>query len=246
MKLGRTPAWSALSILLVLLCLPGPAWGAPGDKAKRSERENPAFAPVTENPALPRVLIIGDSISIGYTLGVRSLLEGEANVLRIPVNGGPTTNGVKNLENWLGTGKWDVIHFNWGLHDIKYMKDGKTDMAGEWQVPPDDYRKNLESLVKRLKATGARLIWATTTPVPQGSAGRVKGDEVKVNAVAAELMKANGVAVDDLYAMVLPQLQQCQLPANVHFTDEGYALLARQVADSILEALQPGPKGGGK
>ena len=246
MKFRRIGAWSVFPILMVLLCLPGLAWGAPGEKAKKSERENPAFAPVTENPALPRVLIIGDSISIGYTLGVRSLLEGKANVLRIPINGGPTKMGMESIDEWIGAGKWDVIHFNWGLHDIKHMKDGKTDMAGKWQVAPDDYRKNLETLVKRLKATGAKLIWATTTPVPEGVAGRVKGDEVKVNAVAAEVMKANGVAVDDLYARVLPNLQQYQRPANVHFTDEGYTLLAKQVAESILEALQAAPKAGGK
>jgi hypothetical protein len=66
---------------------------------------------------LPRVLLIGDSISMGYTLDVRELLKGKANVHRIPTNGGPTTNGLKNIKAWLGDSKWDVIHFNWGLHD---------------------------------------------------------------------------------------------------------------------------------
>lgn len=241
MKYDSVRTWSVLLILLFPLCLTGLAGGAPEKKAKTPERQNPAFAPVTEDPALPRVLIIGDSISIGYTLDVRRLLEGRANVLRIPVNGGPTSRGVESLDEWLGTGKWDVIHFNWGLHDVKRMKDGKMNGSGEWQVAPDIYRKNLETLVGKLKATGARLIWATTTPVPEGAGGRVKGDEVKANAIAAEVMRANGVAVDDLYARVLPQLQQHQRPANVHFTGEGYAFLAGQVADGILEALKAAP-----
>ncbi len=59
------------------------------------------------------MLLIGDSISIGYTMPVRKLLEGKANVHRIPTNGGPTKNGIANIDNWLGTKKWDVIHFNW-------------------------------------------------------------------------------------------------------------------------------------
>src|SRR5712671_3671107 len=80
-----------------------------------------ALTPIQDQPGLPRVLLIGDSISIGYTPGVRELLKGRANVHRIPANGGPTKNGIANIEKWLGTGKWDVIHYNWGIHDLKYM-----------------------------------------------------------------------------------------------------------------------------
>ncbi len=242
MKQAKLRANFTLPALIVLSCIAALVQAAPEKKAGTPESENPAFAPIAENPALPRVLLIGDSISIGYTLDVRRLLEGKANVLRIPVNGGPTTNGMESLEKWLGTGKWDVIHFNWGLHDIKHMKDGKINMTGDWQVPAGMYKKNLETLVGKLKATGAKLVWATTTPVPEGADGRIKDDEVRANAIAAEVMKANGVAVDDLYARVLPQLQQYQRPNNVHFTDEGYAFLARQVADSSLAALKAAPK----
>src|SRR5438552_3449750 len=80
----------------------------------RGEAGSP-YKTVVEAPGLPSVLIIGDSISEGYTLQVRKLLEGKANVLRIPQNGGPARLAVPLLEGWLGTKKWDVIHFNWGL-----------------------------------------------------------------------------------------------------------------------------------
>ena len=76
---------------------------------------NPAMRPIQDVPGLPRMLLIGDSISIGYTLPVRERLAGKANVHRIPENGGPTTNGLARLDAWLGTQRWDVIHFNWGL-----------------------------------------------------------------------------------------------------------------------------------
>ena len=220
--------FAVLIILAICLCAVAPA---------ADEKDNPAFAPVVENPALPRVLLIGDSISIGYTLGVRARLAGRANVLRIPENGGPTTRGIQSIDAWLGSGKWDVIHFNWGLHDIKHMKDGKTDPAGGWQVSPDAYRANLEKLVTRLKATGARLIWAATTPVPEGTGTRVPGDEIKVNAIAAEIMRKHGIPVDDLHASVLPKLATLQLPRNVHFTRDGYDFLAGCVAESIAQAL---------
>jgi acyl-CoA thioesterase-1 len=197
-----------------------------------------AFRFVKESPALPRVLLIGDSISIGYTPAVQDLLAGKANVLRIPMNGGDTRRGLENLSDWLGDRKWDVIHFNFGLHDLKYMKDGKLDLTGERGVQPEDYGKNLGLLVERLADTGAELIWATTTPVPEGSDGRAPGDAAKYNAIAAKVMKEHGVATDDLHNHVLPELEKHQRPANVHFTEEGSAFLAEQVAKSILEALE--------
>ncbi|MGH9342569.1 MAG: SGNH/GDSL hydrolase family protein, partial [Terriglobia bacterium] len=73
--------------------------------------------PVKDDPGLPRVLLIGDSISIYYTITVRNSLKGKANVHHIPVNGGNTEFALNHLDDWLGIGKWDVIHFNWGLHD---------------------------------------------------------------------------------------------------------------------------------
>jgi acyl-CoA thioesterase-1 len=80
---------------------------------------NPALREVPDVPGLPRVLLIGDSISIGYTEPVRAELTNKANLHRIPENGAATIVGVKNLENWLSSSKWDVIHFNFGLHDLR-------------------------------------------------------------------------------------------------------------------------------
>ncbi len=194
---------------------------------------NAAMRPITDDPQLPRVLLIGDSISIGYTLEVRRLLAGRANVHRIPTNGGPTTRGVAELENWLGTNHWDVIHFNWGLHDLK------LDTNGLHQVELGAYEANLRQLVARLKASGAKLIWATTTPVPEGKLNppRRPADVVSYNAAAARVMREAGITVNDLYAFALPRLSEVQLPANVHFRPQGSVKLARQVATVITEAL---------
>jgi acyl-CoA thioesterase-1 len=216
---------------------------APKDGKKKAPRKpNPSLAAITDTPGLPRVLLIGDSISIGYTLDVREMLKGKANVHRIPTNGGPTTNGVTNLSKWLGEGKWDVIHFNWGLHDLKYIgEDPKvrvspTAPGAHPQVALAEYEKNLATLVTQMKATGAKLIWCNTTPVP-ASDGRVEGDEAKYNEAAARVMTAHGVPTNDLCAHAKANLAKVQLPANVHFSPEGSRYLAEKVAAAIREAL---------
>jgi lysophospholipase L1-like esterase len=91
-----------------------------------------------------------------------------------------------------------------------------------------------------LKATNAQLIWANTTPVPPGEAGRIEGDAVRYNAVAEKIMQENGIVVNDLHAHILPRMKQFQTaPDNVHFTSEGSRVLAEKVAASIREQLDP-------
>jgi arylsulfatase A-like enzyme/lysophospholipase L1-like esterase len=189
--------------------------------------------PIQDVPGLPRVLIIGDSISIGYTQPVRDLLKGKANVHRIPQNGGPTKLGVQKIDAWLGASKWDVIHFNWGIHDLKFMPDGKR------QVEPAEYEQNLRALVAKLKTTGAKLIWATITPIPNGELvpPRRFGDVAEYNAIARRVMKESGVAIDDLNDVITPQLATLQRPQDVHYTPEGSAFLAREVAKCLEAAL---------
>lgn len=206
-------------------------------------RVNP-LQPITDIPGLPRVLLIGDSISIGYTLPVRQLLEGQANVHRPAENGGPTTNGLTKLDKWLGNGKWDVIHWNFGLHDLKFMgPDGHNladpnDPTSKLQVSPDDYKHNLQQIVDRLKQTGAKLIWRNTTPVPPGAKGRIVGDAVRYNEIASQVMRENNLASHDLYEFALSRMDTIMLDANVHFTPAGYEQLAGEVASKIKTALR--------
>jgi len=187
--------------------------------------------------------LIGDSISIGYTVPVRKLLEGKANVHRPPANCGPTTRGLEHLDAWLGEGDWDVIHFNWGLHDLKYMGPNGENLAdptapaSRQQVPIDQYEANLEKLVKRLSETGAELIWCATTPVPPGARGRVVGDSARYNAAAARVMEEHDIPINDLYGFVKPRMRDLMQPANVHFTPKGSHELAKQVTAAIEKAL---------
>lgn len=222
--------------------------GVPGDTPPKTDKIPAHFKTAYANPAdtagLQRVLLIGDSISEGYTVPVRKRLDGKAAVHRIPKNGQATDFGLANLKTWLGDGKWDVIHFNWGLWDICYRNpEAKTQgnrdkVNGKLSVTPAQYRENLEKLVAILKQTGARLVWCSTTPVPEDEIGRVQGDEVKYNAIAAEIMVKNGIAIDDLYAHALKKGPSAYIEAaNVHFSEAGYDYLAEAVAASIAKAM---------
>lgn len=178
---------------------------------------------VADQPGLPRVLLIGDSISRGYTLPVRARLAGRANVHRAPENCGPTANGLKKLAVWLGAGKWDVIHFNFGIHDRA--------------TPEADYAAQLAELHARLRATGATLIWASSTPLPAESRYGADAAIVRRNEIAARVMAVHGTRVDDLYTYISPRLADYQKRNDVHFSDAGYDFLGEHVAREIARAL---------
>jgi acyl-CoA thioesterase-1 len=232
-----TPFPALLRLLAGVLLLPAAALAAEKQPAKAP---NAVLAAITDTPGLPRVLLIGDSISMGYTLPVRARLAGKANVHRPPVNCGDTARGVASLDQWLGAGRWDVIHFNFGLHDLKYL-DAKGQLAapdqGRQVHSPAQYEANLRKIVARLQRTGARLVFATTTPVPAGSQGRVADDALRYNATARQVMAENGVALNDLHALAAANLPALQRPVNVHFTDTGSARLAEEVAAQITALL---------
>lgn len=203
----------------------------------------------TTAPDLPNVLLLGDSISIGYTPFVKEILEGRAHVFRpVLADGNPencsgTTNGVKHIDRWLGDSRWDVIHFNFGLHDIKHVDPvtGKdSGNAGDpLQAELKQYMANLKYIVGRLQLTGAKLIFATTTPVPEGKVSPLREPEnvVKYNLAAVKWLKRKKIAVNDLYAFAMPILTEIQRPQNVHFTDSGSETLGKEVASQILRYL---------
>ncbi|MCP9767848.1 SGNH/GDSL hydrolase family protein [Lacihabitans sp. LS3-19] len=198
---------------------------------------------------LPKILIIGDSISIGYTPFVQEILIGKAMVSRpmnengVAENCEGTSNGILKIDAWIGNTKWDLIHFNFGLHDLKHVKpdtgENSNNPDDPLQVEKKQYRKNLKEIVAKLKATNAKLIFATTTPYPDGELKPLRdpGMSAEYNAIALKIMKANNIPVNDLYAFVLPRLGELQRPMNVHFTDEGSHELAKQCVKSIEQVL---------
>ena len=206
--------------------------------------QNAAMAEIKDVANLPRILLIGDSISIAYTLPVRNLLQGKANVHRIPVNGTGSGAGVTGIQQWVGTGTWSVIVFNFGIHDAKiWSQDGQPALpraAGQPATSLEKYAENLRQIIRRLRPTGARLIFATTTPIPEVTTGRWFDSIPARNAVAVQVMQSNGVAICDLYSAIFPQRKEFERPGDVHFTQAGSIVLAQSVADCIQAQLPAG------
>lgn len=225
-------------------------------KLVRSPRFNkrPAFQYVKNNPQLPNVLLYGDSISIAYTDATREALKGKANVYRLYCNGGDSSSFIQKMKTMHATMQkddlndpwkfdWDVIHFNVGLHDLKYMNGKKLDRVnGTQAISPADYEKNLRAIIAYLKqlAPKAKLIFATTTPVPEGEPGRIAGDAAKYNQIALKVLKDYPeIAVDDLYAFTKPQhAQWWTKPGNVHFNTAGATAQGKEVARVIEQQLK--------
>ena len=198
---------------------------------------------------LPNVLIIGDSISIGYYPFVKEKLKGIAKLNRpmLPEGGfqncAGTTKGVEKIDQWIGETKWDLIHFNFGLHDIKHIDPltGKNSKSFDdpHQASPDQYEKNLKLIVKKLKNTKAKLIFASTTPYPDEGLkpARKPGMHKIYNSIALRVMKKNKIFINDLHAFVMPRIKELQRPNNVHFSKYGSEELSKVVVESILKYL---------
>ncbi|WP_372775415.1 SGNH/GDSL hydrolase family protein [Mangrovibacterium sp.] len=214
----------------------------------------PAFDYVHPQPGLPNVLIYGDSISIGYTPEVRRILAGKANVFRTYRNGGATQHlipGTETMqktmfqphldEGWNFT--WDLIHFNVGLHDLKYVTNGKLDLENGKQVSSiEEYKTKLEEICVYLKDKfpKAKLVFATTTPVPEQAEGRIAGDSIRYNKAAMQVLANHpSIVINDLYAFVEPNFEQwCIKPGDVHYNEVGKSEQGKEVARVIVENLK--------
>ena len=211
-----------------------------------------AFKYVHPKKGLPNVFIYGDSISILYTSEVRRQLKGKATVFRLFKNGGSSQNFIPNMEKLQETMfqpslkegwdfKWDIIQFNVGLHDLKYLKGKNLNKEGVQVSSISEYKSNLINICNYLKSNfpKAKLIFATTTPVPENAKGRFEGDSIIYNKAALEVL-ANypDIIINDLYTFTKPHLEEwAQEPGNVHYKDLGFLAQGDEVARIIETQL---------
>ena len=188
---------------------------------------------------LPIVVLVGDSIRIGYAPLVARLLDGKAIVISPKPNGEDSGNVLRNLDEWVLKEKPDVVHLNAGLHDLKLK-------GTNYQVPLAEYEKNLKTILERIrKETNAKVIFATTTPIvdtlhAQRKAGfdRFEADVQKYNGAAVSVMKQARVPIDDLHELVEASGKENLLGGDgTHYTQDGYEKLAAAVTESILRSL---------
>jgi lysophospholipase L1-like esterase len=186
------------------------------------------------------VILVGDSIRMGYQTVARIDLHGAAELWAPEQNGGTSTSVLHHLYEWVISRTPDVVHINAGLHDIK-RPFGST----QWAVPLPRYQHNVETILRRLiEETDATVIWAMTTPVNHDWHHVVKGfdrfeaDVVTCNRAAAEVAAELGVRTNDLFSAVMDAGRDRLLREDgVHFTDEGSELLGHRVAGAIRRVL---------
>jgi len=184
--------------------------------------------PEIPSPALPNILLVGDSITRAYYPEVAKQLSGEANVYLFATS---ASSGDPRLPQQLGDYfrmmgvSFAAIHFNNGMHG--------------WGYTEAQYATGLPGMIAALR-TGApkgRLIWANTTPVlhdsTTGESTNARIDER--NRLAATLMAREGIPIDDQHALMLPHPELHD--GDVHFTAPGSALQATTVAAALRPLL---------
>ncbi len=206
---------------------------------------------------LPKVLIVGDSISGGYSKPLIKLMDGKAEMVRL---GAVATYRIHKEAFWHSSGtakaldfgsvkaciadferferhlsetQYDVIHFNFGLNDSFRGRKGR------WHNPVEQYEKDLAKIVGLLKKNGAKIIWASTTPIPMNDPHRPVGDDLIYNAAAEKVMKANNIPINDLHSVITnwDGYAEWKKGNDVHFSSAVYAMLAEQIAKKIAKQL---------
>lgn len=212
----------------------------------------PALAQGQDAPppvALPKVVLLGDSVREHYAPFVAELLAHRAVVVTPKANGRDTGTLLKNLDEWAVKERPDVVHFNCGIHDTK--RDQKT---GKFNVPPEQYEANLREIVKRLRAeTKAQVLFALSTPlIDERSQGYWKtrsyqlhnASVTEYNQIALRVMKDLDVPVNDLPAALGTAAESARLhdAGGIHFTKEGSQKLAAAVVAFVTPRLPAAAK----
>lgn len=214
-----------LSRVAIALCAITLAQAQQSDIRRENIEWTDVWFPNSNAHDLPRVLLVGDSITRGYFAAVEKALTGKAYVARIATSkaiGDPAL--ITELTALMSEVKFDIVHFNIGMHG--------------WAYTEDEYRTHLPDLLAAIRkgAPAAKLVFATTTPVRKDKDGGATNPRiVERNRAARELFGKEGVPIDDLHALMLPHADLHS--DDVHFNPEGSAMLAAQVADSITKLL---------
>ena len=193
-----------------------------------------------EGTMMKSILLIGDSIRMGYQATVRDLLANRADVWAPKQNGGTSRNVLDHLDEWVISRSPDVVHINCGLHDLK--KEFGQDEAA---VPLEEYEQNVKQILDRLRAeTNATVLFALTTPVNEKRHhdnkpfDRFQADVVEYHRAATRTASGFDVPVNDLFGVVEQAgRDNVLLPDGVHFTADGYRLLGKAVADLLSERV---------
>ena len=190
-----------------------------------------------------RVTCIGDSIRMGYEPTVVRELAGWAEVLEMgPIQGGNTRNVLEHLDEWVLQRDLDIVHINAGLHDLaRDVGPGPVN-----RVPVDEYQENLRRILSTIQQeTRARIVFGLTTPVDlerqhavDYPINRINEDVILYNEKAIAVCKELGIAINDLYQVVVHHgVGQMLGPDGVHMKEEAYEILGNAAAAAVRKAV---------
>ena len=220
-----------LIALTVLMATTGEAEPTDQELELHSDSGIWKFYPAQDvDASLPNILLIGDSIMSGYRGQVISRLAGKANVdcWLTPVH--LNSNGLhEDLEKVVSFRKYDLIHFNIGLHGWP-----------EGRILTKDYPQLLTAYVEILKqqAPNATLIWGSITPVHEKDGQELNKEInpiiVRRNRMAAVVMKNERVTINDLYGLMSDKLDLVR-GDQFHWQSQAYTVMAEQIVTTIRE-----------
>jgi len=183
---------------------------------------------------MKKIVLLGDSVRQLYEPVVRKKTAGEWEVW------GPEQNCAFAKWTLYALRFWrekldsaDVIHWNNGLHDVVvfFKEDGTF-------VSLEEYKDSLRKVARELKKTGAKVIFATTTPIgPKNEAQRSNADIDAFNRAALEVLPPMGIEIDDLHAAINENPQEYLSEDDIHPGEKGIEKCAQSVIDSIRRVL---------
>lgn len=192
----------------------------------------------------PKILVIGDSISIGYAPFLKNEISKFACVKHIGENAGNTKYGLSRIDHWISSNDFDIVLFNWGLWDLTYRLESSNGLGpkdrnnGTIDTELDEYVSNVIGIVEKLLITNAKLYFVTTTFVPGEEPGMFTKDVSDYNARVIEVMKSYSVDVIDIYYQSKEIHRKYGKGLNdVHYTPRGYQELSRKIAHELLPEL---------
>jgi lysophospholipase L1-like esterase len=182
-----------------------------------------------------RILLLGDSIRMSYQATVAEIMKDFTDVVGPDENCQFSAYTLESLDRWVEQlGTPDIVHWNNGLHDVGHNPDRKP-----IQYPLDEYISNLKAIIEKLRRTGAKIIWATTTPVHhkrpfKDTEWAWRNDEIDLyNKSALELMQSECITINDLHAIVTEDVDAYLSEDMLHLSEEGI----RKCAEAVIKAI---------
>ena len=191
---------------------------------------------------MKKVLLIGDSIRMGYCNYVKEALKDTAEVVYPGDNCRFAQYVLRHLESWRTELQLDesleVVHWNAGLWDT--LRNFDEDVL----TPPEVYREFINRCCKKIKRffPNAKVIFATSTPVLEHKFSkdsyRLNKDVREFNQIAIEECLKYGFEINDLYAVAEKFPEEYYSDCTHLRTENGTKFMTEAVCKSVLKALE--------